>query len=247
MGRLLQVLGGLFVAFVAFVGLLHGVLMARGKHTPEVLNAFHEWPVVGGFFPRHASPAVEPSPEERREKDAVAWLQDSRNEFKLPPGVTMEQIESLVRELKDARARAEAARTRYEAEQADLDRMRREAEADRQSLRATADEIVKQVNGLKAERDELTRERTFVKEEESKNVRTLASMYEAMPPDDAARKLQVLDEETAAKLIGMMSERKAGRILAAIDTPRAVAVTKRLQALAADKSSKPQSEPASSR
>src|ERR1700674_3982122 len=122
MKRVLMVLGAVFVAFLVFVGLLHGVLVVRHRHTPEALNAFHDWPVIGGFFPEHAVEEAQPSPDERRQKEAAAWLQDARTEFRLPPPFTTEQVETLVRELKDARSQAEATKTKYEAEQADLDR-----------------------------------------------------------------------------------------------------------------------------
>jgi flagellar motility protein MotE (MotC chaperone) len=232
MGRVLKALGMVSGAFLVFVGLLHVVLFARGRHTPEAMGAFHDWPVVGGFFPRHDPGPPPQTAEERREADAVAWLRDSRNEFRLPPPFTTEQIEALVRELKDAKTQAEAAKARYEAEQGDLDRVKREVESNRQALNAAADTLEAKSRELMAARDELDRYRTFVGEEEMKNFKTLAAMYEAMPAEDAASKLALLDPDVVAKVVSRMSERKAGRVLAAMDTPKAVAITKRLQALA---------------
>jgi flagellar motility protein MotE (MotC chaperone) len=235
MARILQTLGIVFGAFLAFVGLLHGTLAARHRYTPEGLGAFHEWPVIGGFFPKHVEKEAPETPEERRERDAALWLQDARNEFKLPTPFAAEQIETLVREHKDARSQADAARTRYDAERADLERLKKDAEADREALHKTADEIEKRVKSLATDSDELTRERTFVRAAEIKNFKTLATMYESMPAEDAAQRLDELDEETAAKLVSQMSERKAGRILAAMKTPRAVLITKKLQALSPEK------------
>jgi flagellar motility protein MotE (MotC chaperone) len=100
-------------------------------------------------------------------------------------------------------------------------------------LHATAESLEARSKELIAARDELDRERTFVREEESRNFKTLAAMYESMSAEDAAGKLEMLEDGVVAKVIGCMNERKAGRILAAMDTPRAVAVTKKLQALAA--------------
>ena len=65
MGRVLKAFGVVFVLFLVFVGLVHGVLVARRRHTPETLNAFHDWPVIGGFFPKHDVEEKPPSPEER--------------------------------------------------------------------------------------------------------------------------------------------------------------------------------------
>lgn len=224
-------LGILCAALLVFVGLLHGVLFARGRHTPEAMGSFHDWPVIGGFFPKHVPEEKPPSLSERREKQAVAWLADSRNDLKLPPPFTTEQIESLVREAKDARSQADAARARHDALSADLERAAKEFEGNRQALNLAADTVEREARNLQASRDELDRYRTFVREQEMANFKTLAAMYEAMPPEDAAQKLQALDDEVTAKVVGGMSERKAGRILAAMDTPRAVAVTKKLQAM----------------
>ena len=70
-----------------------------------------------------------------------------------------------------------------------------------------------------------------MQKEESRNYKTLADMYGAMPADDAAAKLGQLEDDVVAKILSRMSERKAGRILAGMDTPRAVGITKRLQSL----------------
>jgi flagellar motility protein MotE (MotC chaperone) len=234
MRRTFQIFGAVFVALIVFVGLLHGVLLARGRYTPEALGAFHDWHVIGGFFPKHAAMEAPETPAERREREAAAWLHDARNDVDLPPGFTAEQLETLVRELKDARSQADAARTRFEAERADLDRLAKEVQADKQAIHAAADEIDRTVKALESDKNELESVRTFVQKEERQNFKTLAAMYESMPAEDAAKRLDELDETTAAKLVGQMSDRKAGRILAAMETPRAVLITKRLQALSSE-------------
>jgi flagellar motility protein MotE (MotC chaperone) len=235
MNRVLNVLGMVMAGFLIFVGLLHGVLFARGRHTPEAMASFHDWPVIGGFFPKHVEEAAPRSPAERREADASEWLRDSRNEFQLPSPFTAEQIETLVRELKDAKTQAEATRARFEAEQTDLDRVRKEVEGNRQALNKTAEELLAESGKLIAERTELDQERIFVRDQEIRNFKTLAKMYEAMPADDAAKKLAELDVDVVAKVVSQMDERKAGRVLAAMDTPRAVLITKKLQAIGPDK------------
>lgn len=227
-------LGALCAAFLMFVGLLHGVLYARGKHTPEAMSGFHDWPVVGGFFPKHVAQEIPLTPAERRETAAVAWLADSRNDLALPAPFTTAELDGLVRELKDARARAEESRARYEAERSDVDRATKEHAQNQQALNQAAETVEREAKNLEASRDELDRYRTFVVAQEMKNYKTLAAMYEAMPAEDAAQKLQALDDDATAKVVRGMSERKAGRILAAMDTPRAVAITKKLQSMAPD-------------
>jgi flagellar motility protein MotE (MotC chaperone) len=238
MGRVLKGLGLVTLVFLLFVALVHGVLMAKRRHTPETMNAFHDWPVIGGFFPKEVIHEKPPTPEEIREKDAAAWLQDSRNEFQMPAPATTDEVEALVRELKDARSQADAAKARHDAEKADLERARKDLESDRQAVHATGDLIASKLTELNALRSELDRERISLQTTEIRNFKMLAAMYEAMPPEDAAKRLAELEEDTASRLLAKMSDRKAGSILAAMEAPRAVLITKRLQALPAEEEKK---------
>ena len=58
-----------------------------------------------------------------------------------------------------------------------------------------------------------------------KNMKHLVKTYEAMPPEEAAAKLSVLDEKTAAGILKGMSSRKAGAAMAAMDTEKAASLT----------------------
>ena len=87
------------------------------------------------------------------------------------------------------------------------------------------------LDGFLILRDELERERAFIRRSEERNLKSLASIYEAMAPDEAAGRLALMDDDTAAKLVSRMSERKAGKVLGALETPRAVAVTRRMKSL----------------
>jgi flagellar motility protein MotE (MotC chaperone) len=247
MGRVLKALGLVLVSFLVFIGLLHGVLVVRHRHTPEALNSFHDWPVIGGFFPKQTVQEKQETPEERREKEAAAWLEDSRNEFKMPPPVTTAEVETLVRELKDARSQADEAKERYTAGKSDLDRARKEVETERKLVHETGDLISTKLNDIKADAAELDRQRRFVEGAETKNFKMLAAMYEAMPPEEAAKRLggqdskgsDSLDVDTAARLLSKMPDKKAGKILGAMDTPRAVLITKKLQALPREEAARP--------
>jgi flagellar motility protein MotE (MotC chaperone) len=53
----------------------------------------------------------------------------------------------------------------------------------------------------------------------------IVKVYEGMPPEDAAVKLNSLDDQTAAEIITRMKSRKASAIMAYIDGKKAASIT----------------------
>ena len=56
----------------------------------------------------------------------------------------------------------------------------------------------------------------------------VGKIYESMPPDEAAKKLEKLDEDTAVEIIGVLKPRAAGGILTEMDSEKAAAISKKL-------------------
>lgn len=231
MGNVLKAFGGLLIALLVFVGMLHGILAATGKHNPEVIGQFHDWPVVGGFFPKHVPTVPPPTPEEVRNQKAIDWLNSATKDVALPAPYTTEEIGKLVRDLKDAREQHLTSMRRIDEERAGLTRVGADLENQKQKLLVGATDLDRRSKELLGLRDELERERAFIRRSEEKNLKSLASIYEAMSPEEAATRLALMDDDTAAKLVSRMSERKAGKVLGALETPRAVAVTRRMKTL----------------
>ncbi len=231
MNYVLKTFGGACIALLAFVAMLHGALLATGKYTPETLGKFHDMPVVGGFFPKHEPTVPPPSPEEIRNARASEWLAAAAKDVELPAPYSSEEIGKLVRDLKDAREQHLAAARRFEEERTGLDKVGADLESQKRELLAGAGDLERKSRELLGLRDELERERAFIRRSEERNLKSLASIYEAMAPDEAAGRLALMDDDTAAKLVSRMSERKAGKVLGALETPRAVAVTRRMKSL----------------
>lgn len=63
--------------------------------------------------------------------------------------------------------------------------------------------------------------------EQSKEERygRLVKTYEAMPPEEAALRLAVLDEQTAALILWRMKEKKAAAVLACVEPQKAASLT----------------------
>ncbi len=232
MKKVLGALGILMLAQVLFVGLVHVFLRAQGKDSPETLEALHAMPVVGGFF--FPPPPEEPplTTEERREMRARRQLEESRGFFELPPGFTRERMEELFRTVADARARYEARLQEMEEEKAGLETMRAEFLTEQQRLESRAAELTSQARNLQAGREELDLRSNRLEAAELQNLKASMAIYEQMPADGAAAVLRDLnDVDTVAKLLKQMSPRKSGKILAAMETPLAVQVTRRMQAI----------------
>ncbi len=56
----------------------------------------------------------------------------------------------------------------------------------------------------------------------------VAKMYEAMPPEEAARKLEKLDEDTAVIILNSLKPKIAGKILAQMESDRAASLSKKI-------------------
>jgi flagellar motility protein MotE (MotC chaperone) len=67
-----------------------------------------------------------------------------------------------------------------------------------------------------------------LKRTEEERLEHVVKVYEAMPPEEAALKLSALDEKTAVAIILKMKSKKAGSILALIESQKAATITKQL-------------------
>lgn len=56
----------------------------------------------------------------------------------------------------------------------------------------------------------------------------VAKMYESMQPEDAARRLEKIDEESALVILTTLKPKAAGKILAQMDTEKAAALSRRM-------------------
>ncbi len=73
---------------------------------------------------------------------------------------------------------------------------------------------------------------TFVKkldEADAERTKKIVKIYESMPPEDVAFRIEKLDEGMAVALLSAMSEKKAAKILATVTVDKAVRLTERLR------------------
>lgn len=73
---------------------------------------------------------------------------------------------------------------------------------------------------------------TFVKkldEAEAERTKKIVKIYESMPAEDVASRIEKLDEGMAVTILASMSEKKAAKILAMVNIDKAVRLTERLR------------------
>ncbi len=63
---------------------------------------------------------------------------------------------------------------------------------------------------------------------QTENYQRLAKIYEQMPPEEAAARLEKLDEDTATTLLLAIKPRQAAKILANVNPEKAAVLSKRL-------------------
>jgi len=142
--------------------------------------------------------------------------------------LTAEEITQLIESLKDQRNSyieqcEELAKTDKR-----LALYRQELDEERKQVEAIKNNIAKQWDQLRKARDEFKREVSSLDAVEAKNLKQLASTYEAMKPAVAGPTVAKLDEDTATKLLSLMRERSAAKILEQLDDEVAARLTERM-------------------
>ncbi len=111
------------------------------------------------------------------------------------------------------------------ARREDMDR-REKAMATREALLEAGerelDQKLRELTALRTEIEGLLKKQS---DEENTRVQSLVKIYEGMKPGDAARIFNTLDMDVLIQVMTIMSERKAGAILAEMDPERARTIT----------------------
>ncbi|MHB8907982.1 MAG: MotE family protein [Syntrophales bacterium] len=97
-----------------------------------------------------------------------------------------------------------------------------------QRLLALKLELTEKIDALRALQQQLSSATETYKTEESKKIKELARVYEAMPPAKAGAMLETLDIQTAAGITMNMKREKAGNIWGYLTPKKAVDITKEI-------------------
>lgn len=102
-------------------------------------------------------------------------------------------------------------------------------------LKIIQQDLTKKSEELKRLRDEISakiKQQEALKEQleraQRENYQRLAKIYESMPPEEAAARIEKLDDDTATTLILAIKPRQAAKILANLNPEKAAVISKRI-------------------
>ncbi len=215
----------LFVLLTAFAASLVGALAVAVSRSPAAAAAVEKIPIAGdlavALAERHtAQPIQGHEPPEKEEKS-----------FRQLRPLSAEEITELIGDLKDQRLQYVEKTALLERERHRLELYRGELSKERELLEKLRDEIAAQWEGCKKARASLQRQVIDLNAVEAKNLKQLASAYEAMKPDRAAVIVQNLDENIAAKTLYLMRKRSVAKIMENLDPESATKLIERMTLL----------------
>ncbi len=89
-------------------------------------------------------------------------------------------------------------------------------------------DIQKEIEEFRKLKQELDEAKKALGKERQEQLLKVSKMYEAMQPEDAARRIEMLDDDSALKILSTLKPKTAGKILAQVDTEKAAALSKKL-------------------
>ncbi len=97
-----------------------------------------------------------------------------------------------------------------------------------QRLSIIKSDIQKEIEHNEKLKKEIEEAQKTISENTKERLLKVSKIYEAMDPEEAAKRLEKLDENTAVDIISMLKPRAAGGILAQMDSDKAAAISKKI-------------------
>ncbi|HEX8948758.1 MAG TPA: hypothetical protein VF790_07345, partial [Dissulfurispiraceae bacterium] len=89
-------------------------------------------------------------------------------------------------------------------------------------------DLQKEIDQYKQLKKEFEDTQKALDEQGRARLQKVVKMYEAMPAEDAAKKLESLDEGSAVAILSAMKPKTAGKILAQMDNEKAANISRRI-------------------
>lgn len=105
--------------------------------------------------------------------------------------------------------------------QADLDAREEEIKVREERLNVLKKDIEEKLAQINKARGEVEGLSMKIKEKDAERLNKVVRIYESMSPEEAAPRMERLDEETAVSVLGVMSPKKAAKIIAVMDVDKA--------------------------
>jgi flagellar motility protein MotE (MotC chaperone) len=101
------------------------------------------------------------------------------------------------------------------------------ASIEEERLKILNADLVAKIEELKKIRNEIESLTKGLDEKRKEQLKKVVKMYEAMPPEEAARAMAKLDDETAGQILIALKPRSAGQILGQMDPDRVAILSKK--------------------
>ena len=89
-------------------------------------------------------------------------------------------------------------------------------------------DIQKEIEQLKKLKQEIENAQKALDDKTKEKLTQIAKIYEAMPAEEAARKLEKLDDDIAVIILIALKPKNAGKILAQMEADKAAAISKKI-------------------
>lgn len=114
------------------------------------------------------------------------------------------------------------------AEQASTDDKTAQNALQEERLNAIKADIAKKVEEYSKLKQEIEELKKFFDQKDSESFQRVIKIYEAMPPEEAARRIEKLDTDTAVSILSALKPKTASKILAQIEAEQAAALSKKI-------------------
>ncbi len=109
-----------------------------------------------------------------------------------------------------------------------LDRREERVHLEELQIKTLRSEIDERISQLSKARKEMERVVEELRMEKDKGVKKLAKIYENMEPEEAATRIELVDNELAVRLLKSMQKKSAAGILAVVKPKKAALLTQKL-------------------
>ncbi len=223
-------IGMLTIAQWLFVGLLYVFLQVQNKTTPETMTKLHDFPVIGGYFPKVKVP-TEKEKERTYGDELRERIVDARRQWNLPPSYKDEEFIALMTEIKTRGEKLKEESRKLEKRKLQIRSMEEEMNRREKVVIARFEKLAQAEQKLALVRNEVNlskkgQDLRLARQEKEHN-KKIARWLNSMSPEAAAERLTAAPEnETpeeaqaryrqAARLLALLDDEQAAKVLESI-------------------------------
>ena len=166
-------------------------------------------------------------PRQPQKKDKpVAAETSHRYFFPMPPPFSFAEVSHLTQSLQKAKANYERRQQALARERKQLQRLRQDIEQRKKEVEAMMEKLEAQITEFEMQKRQWQKQQVDLAPLEKKNFKKLAKVFANMDVEQAAERLQQMEDATAAKILFVMNERNASRILSQLKPAKVKILTR---------------------